>query len=143
MAAQAHARSANQARARRQSEQIVDGLVRVGVVRLEGLSHIPLRCHQYACCPSFSNSTTGWQTNLLHLPLVPLVGAGHVVGQGVRAGEVVVAARGGNNVALAGNLAGEAGYGAGDLVNLAEEEDTGEAAGSVSEEDLYRNPDEV
>lgn len=45
----------------------------------------------------------------------------------------MVAAGGGDDVALASDLAGEAGYRAGDLVDLTEEEDTGKAAGgSVS-----------
>lgn len=70
------------------------------------------------------------QTHLLHLPLVTLVRSGHIICQGLRAGEVVVAAGRRDDVALAGDLAGEAGDGAGDLVNLAEEQDAGEAAGS-------------
>lgn len=65
----------------------------------------------------------------MDFPLVALVGAGHVVGQGLGAGKVMVAAGGGDDVALAGDLAGEAGDGAGDLVDLAEEGDTGEASG--------------
>lgn len=40
----------------------------------------------------------------------------------------MVAAGRGDNVALASNLAGEAGHWAGDLVDLAEEKNTGEAA---------------
>lgn len=70
----------------------------------------------------------GRETRLLDFPLVALVGAGHVVGQGLGAGKVMVAAGGGDDVALAGDLAGEAGDGAGDLVDLAEEGDTGEAS---------------
>lgn len=68
-------------------------------------------------------------THLLHFPLIALVGSGHIVRQRLRAGEVMVAAGGGDNVALACDLAGESGHGAGDLVNLAEKEDAGEAAG--------------
>lgn len=41
----------------------------------------------------------------------------------------MVRARGGDNVALAGDLAGEASDRASDLVNLAEEQDTRKAAG--------------
>lgn len=67
-------------------------------------------------------------TCLLDFPLVALVGTRHVVGEGLRAGKVMVAAGGGDNVALAGDLAGEAGDGAGHLVDLAEEGDTGEAS---------------
>lgn len=70
----------------------------------------------------------GRGTCLLDFPLVALVGAGHVIGQGLRAGKVMVAAGGGDDVALAGDLAGEAGDGAGDLVDLAEEGDAGEAS---------------
>lgn len=66
--------------------------------------------------------------NLVHFPLIPLVGAGHVVSQRLGAGKVMVAARCGDDIALAGDLAGEAGDGTGDLVDLAEEDDTGEAA---------------
>lgn len=43
----------------------------------------------------------------------------------------MVRARGGNNIALAGDLAGEASDWASDLVNLAEEQDTRKAAGWV------------
>lgn len=39
----------------------------------------------------------------------------------------MVGAGGGDNVALAGNLAGEPGNGAGDLVDFGEEDDAGEA----------------
>lgn len=68
-----------------------------------------------------------WHAYLLHLPLVPLVRARHVVGQSLGASEVMIRAGGGDDVALAGDLAGEAGDGAGDLVNLAEEENTRES----------------
>lgn len=47
--------------------------------------------------------------------LVSLVGAGPVVGEGFWAGEFVVGRWGGDDVAVAGYLAGEAGDGAGDL----------------------------
>lgn len=40
----------------------------------------------------------------------------------------MIRARGGDNIALAGDLTGEAGHWAGDLVDLAEEQDTGKAA---------------
>lgn len=39
-----------------------------------------------------------------YLPLIPLVGSRHVVCQRLRAGKVMVAARGGHDVALAGDL---------------------------------------
>ena len=77
--------------------------------------------------------------------LVALVGAGSVVGEGFRAGEFVVGGGRGDDVAVAGYLAGEAGNGAGDfagiwvsgrcrcegegkwtLVDLAEDDDSGE-----------------
>lgn len=51
-------------------------------------------------------------SDLFDLPGVALVGAGDVVGQGLGAGEVVVGRRRGDDVALAGDLAGEAGDGA-------------------------------
>lgn len=75
------------------------------------------------------NKTRFEQTHLLHFPLVTLVRSGYIVCQRLRAGEVMVAARRSNNITLAGNLASEAGYRAGDLVDLAEEKNTGEAAG--------------
>lgn len=68
-------------------------------------------------------------THLLHFPFIALVCSGHVVCKGLWASEVMVATGRGNNVALACNLASEAGHWAGDLVDLAEEENTGEAAG--------------
>lgn len=43
MATQAHARGADEACARRQAQEVVDGLVRVLVVRFEGLEHITSR----------------------------------------------------------------------------------------------------
>lgn len=49
-------------------------------------------------------------TDLGHLPLIALIGARYIVSQGLWASEVVVAARGCHNVALAGNLTGESGY---------------------------------
>ena len=52
--------------------------------------------------------------HLGHLPLVALVGAGDVVGEGRGAGEIMVAAGSGDDVAMAGDLPGEAGDGAGD-----------------------------
>lgn len=76
-----------------------------------------------------ADTQTHRHTHLLHLPLISLVGAGHIVGEGVWAGEVVVAAGSGDDVALAGDLASKAGDGAGDLVDLAEKEDGREAAG--------------
>ena len=65
---------------------------------------------------------------LFDLPGIALIGARNIISQCLRAGEIVVRAWGGDNVALAGDLAGEAGDWAGDLVDLAEEEDAGEAA---------------
>lgn len=53
-------------------------------------------------------------TDLCNLPLVPLISARHIVGQRLRAGEVVVAAGRGDDVALAGDLSGESGYRTGD-----------------------------
>lgn len=67
--------------------------------------------------------------HLLHFPFIALVCSRHVVCKGLWAREVMVAAGRGDNVALASNLAGEAGHWAGDLVDLAEEKNTGEAAG--------------
>lgn len=65
---------------------------------------------------------------LFDLPGIALIGARNIISQCLRAGEIVVRAWGGDNVALAGDLAGKAGDWAGDLVDLAEEEDAGEAA---------------
>lgn len=67
-------------------------------------------------------------TCLFDLPGIALVGAGNIVCQRLRAGEVMVGAWGGDNIALPGDLTGEAGDWAGDLIDLAEEEDTGKAA---------------
>lgn len=53
-------------------------------------------------------------TDLFDLPLVALISTGDVVGQRLRASKVVVAAGGGDDVALAGDLAGESGYRTGD-----------------------------
>jgi len=52
--------------------------------------------------------------NLLDLPFVPLIRPRHIIRQRLRAGEVVIAARGRYDVAVAGNLTGKAGDGAGD-----------------------------
>lgn len=68
-------------------------------------------------------------THLLHFPFIALVCPGDVICKGLWASEVMVAAGRGDNVALTSDLAGEAGHWAGDLVDLAEEENTGEAAG--------------
>lgn len=79
----------------------------------------------------------------LDLVLVAGVGARAVVGEGLRAGELVVGGGGGDDVALAGDLAGEALDGAGDLVDLAEDDDAGEGGArvvgdlGVEEEDAY------
>lgn len=51
---------------------------------------------------------------LCDLPLVTLVRSGPVIGKGVRAGEVMVGAWGGDDVSVAGDEAGESGDGAGD-----------------------------
>lgn len=53
--------------------------------------------------------------HLFYLPRVALIGAGDIVGEGLRAGELVVRARGRNDVAVAGDLSGEAGDRAGNL----------------------------
>lgn len=68
-------------------------------------------------------------TCLFDLPGIALVCAGNIVCQRFRASEVMVRARSGDNITLAGDLAGEASDWAGDLVNLAEEKDTRKAAG--------------
>jgi hypothetical protein len=52
---------------------------------------------------------------LLDLPCVACVGAGAIVGECFRAGELVVAAGCGDDVAVGGDLAGETLDGAGDL----------------------------
>lgn len=116
VAAEAHARGADAARAGGQAEEVVDGRAGVAVVGRERLGG---------------------------LVRVAPVGAGDVVGQGLRAREVVVRARRGDDVAVAGELAGEAGDGARDLVDLAEEDDAREARarvlrdGRVEEEDAH------
>lgn len=82
-------------------------------------------------CQSVSSgprARAGRRTCLFDLPGVSLVGAGNIVCQRLRAGEVMVRAWGGDNVALSGDLTGETGDWAGDLVDLAEEEDTGKTA---------------
>lgn len=84
--AQAHARGADAAVACGQGEQRVDGELRVLVVGRDLLGD---------------------------LVLVALVGAGPVVGERLRAGELVVRRDGGGDVAVAGDLAGEAGDGPG------------------------------
>ena len=81
---------------------------------------------------------------LLDFVVVACVGSGPVVGEGFRAGEFVVAGGGGDDVAVAGDLAGESGDGAGYLVDFGEEDDGGEAGVrvigdcGVEEEDTWR-----
>ena len=60
---------------------------------------------------------------LLDLERVALIRAGDVVGERLRAGEVVVGGGGCHDVAVARELAGEASHGAGNLVDLGEEDD--------------------
>lgn len=88
---------------------------------------------------------TGWDgADLFDLVLVSLIGASDVVGEGFRACEFVVGGGGGDYVAVAGYLAGEAGDGTGywgfgsiegsevgeegkrALVDFAEDDDAGE-----------------
>lgn len=72
-------------------------------------------------------------TCLLDLPGIALVSAGHIVSQRLGTREVVIGAWRGDDIALAGDLAGEPGDWPGDLVDLAEEEDARETARRVSE----------
>lgn len=88
MAAETHARRPDETGASRQAEEVVDRPVRVGVVRLEGL---------------------------LDLVLVAAVGVRGVVLEGLGTHKVVVGGRGGDDVAVACDLAGESGDGAGYL----------------------------
>ena len=86
--------------------------------------------------------------------LVPFIGTRAVVGEGFRACEFVVGGGGGDYVAVAGYLAGEAGDGAGDwgdgsieglgadtrgsertLVDLAEDDDAGEFGLRIARDD--------
>lgn len=87
VAAETHARGADAAIARGQGEERVDAQGGVFVVGRDGL---------------------------VDFPLVAGVGARAVVGEWLWAGEFVVRAGRGDDVALRGDLAGEAGDGAGD-----------------------------
>lgn len=68
----------------------------------------------------------GIQTDLLHLPLVPLVRPGNIISQRFRTGEIMIRTRGSDDVALSCDLAGEPSYGSSDLVDLTEENHTRE-----------------
>ena len=80
---------------------------------------------------------------LFDLPGVAGVGAGAVVGERRRACELVVGRRRGDNVAVRGELPAQPRDGAGDLVDLGEEDNPGEAGarvagdGGVEEEDAF------
>lgn len=73
----------------------------------------------------------GEKAYLFDLPGVALIGTRNIISQCFRTSEIMVRAWGSNNIALAGDLAGEAGNWAGYLVNLAEEQYTREAAGCL------------
>lgn len=105
VAAKAHSRSSNETSAGWEGEEMVNSGVRVGIVGLEGL---------------------------FNLELVATVRVFNIILEGFRTGEVVVGRRGGNNVALACDLTGEAGNGTGYLVNLAKEAYTWEACIRIS-----------
>ena len=80
---------------------------------------------------------------LLNLPRVALVGSGAIVGQRLRPSEFVVGRRSSNDVAVGGDLSGEASDWAGHLVDLAEDDDSGKLGlgvvwdGRVEDEDAY------
>lgn len=80
---------------------------------------------------------------LLDLPRIAGVGAGAVVGEWRRASELVVGRRGGDNVAVRGELPAETRDRAGDLIDFGEENDAWEAGawvawdGGVEEEDSF------
>lgn len=86
MATQTHARRANAPSAGRQGQEVVDRPARVFIVRVQRLDY---------------------------LPLIALIGAGNIVGERLGAGKVMIAARGGDDVALTGDLAGKTGNGTG------------------------------
>lgn len=83
MATKAHSRAANETSTGREAQQIVDGRVRVRIIRLE---------------------------RLLDLELVPLVGIRGIILEGLRAHKVMVRGRRSNDIALPSDLAGESGY---------------------------------
>ena len=91
MATQAHTRRADAPGAGWQGQEVVDRPARVLIVRVQSLHY---------------------------LPLIALIGSGDIVGERLGAGEVVVAARGGDNIALTGDLASEAGNGAGHCLGV-------------------------
>lgn len=106
VAAETHASGADEASAGWQREKAVDGGVGVGIIGLESLEEnrgsdkaSTSMCHQ---------------TYLVNLILVAAVGVLHVVLEGLWASEVVIGGGGGDDVALAGNLAGETGNRASD-----------------------------
>lgn len=91
------------------------------------LASIELKRCQPVSCSHVAGARRG--TCLFDLPSIALVCAGYIVCQRFRTSKVMVRARCGDNIALAGDLAGEASDWASDLVDLAEEKDTREAAG--------------
>jgi hypothetical protein len=68
------------------------------------------------------------KTCLFDLPGIALIGAWSIISQWLRARKIMVRAWSSDDVALAGDLAGKAGNRARNLINLAEKEDTREAA---------------
>ena len=93
MAAETHACCADTAGACRQRQKMVDGLEAILVVGLEGLLCQPDHC-----------VSTALLSYLGDLPLVALIRPRYVVCQSLRAGKIVVAARGCHDVPLSGNL---------------------------------------
>lgn len=106
MAAETHASGADEASACWQREKAVDGGVGVGIIGLESLEENK-RSDE-------ANTSMCHQTHLVNLILVAAVGALHVVLEGLWASEVVIGGGGGDDVALASNLACETGNRASD-----------------------------
>lgn len=109
VAAQTHARGTDEAGAGGHAEEVVDCLVGVFVVGLQGLRRRG---------SASQTSEVTWEeeetAHLFGLELVPALRVGGVVAQRLRADKVVVRRWRGHNVPVAGNLPGEPGDGAGD-----------------------------
>ena len=86
----------------------------------------------------------GSWTHFFDLVVVTCIGAWSIVCECFRSGEFVVAGGGGDYVPVAGDLPCESGDGARDLIDLGEDDDSGEASlrvigyGGMVKEDTWR-----
>lgn len=111
VAAEAHARAADEAGAGGQAEEDVDCPAGVLIVGFEGLFRCGMSLRSTRGRRGKMDQELG--SHLLDLPGVARIGARHIVGQGLGTGEFVVRRRGRDDVALSSDLASESGDGAG------------------------------